>query len=88
MEIPGAMMLGDRTDSNSTSNASLANEYPEQRRAVERMQTPIIKDMSSSANHKASNSNAFQKERYWSRASIASDEEINRRQSKQDKEVG
>lgn len=86
METPGVIKMNETLESNSTSNASLINEFSEQRRQVDREETPTSKDANID-NDQTSKSALKQKERYWSRPSVASDEEANRRQSKQDKEV-
>lgn len=81
-------VVNDKVDTNSTSFASLDHDYGDRgkRGADDRTQTPIVKNLSS-ANSKASNSTVVHRERYWSRPSLNSDDDSNRRQSKQDKEV-
>lgn len=87
MESNVVIVAGDKGETNSMSYDSLEQEYADQRHdTADRMQTPTIKNISS-ANSKASNSTIVHRERYWSRPSLNSNDDSNRRQSKQDKEV-
>lgn len=86
MEQHEIKQMCDKTESNSTSNSSFANDSLDQRRMSDAASTK--NDRNHSSNHKASN-NYTNKDRFWNRPSMtpSDDGSQTRKQSKQDKEV-
>lgn len=77
----------DKTETNSTSNSSFANDSLDQRRMSDA--APVKNDRNHSSNHKALNNYATNKDRYWNRPSMtpSDDGSQKRKHSKQDTEV-